>query len=124
MQGEAMTLDGLQDHVWRRLGPRKLIAGRKAVADLVQLAVENWPAEVLTSCRDDEQRQIVAAEVVRSMKRVHMAVSPEDNKTMAVLWLFLLQAVASAVVNLIMKWWLESASNRVFLVCWRKELTA
>ena len=119
-----MNLTSLQDHVWRRLGPRRLIAGRKTVADLVQLAVENWPAELLNMCRDEEQRRIVSEEVVRSIKRVHTAASPQDNTTMGILWVFLLQAVASAVVNIILKWWLESASNRVFLVCWRKELTA
>jgi hypothetical protein len=120
----AVTFDRLDDYVWRRLGPRRVLAGRKTVRDLVQLAIENWPAEMLNHCREDNERQVVVAEVVRSMKRLHMATAPDDNKTMGILWLFLLQAVASAVVQLVLKWWLESASNRVFLVAWRKDLTA
>jgi len=118
-----VTFDRLDDYVWRRLGPRRVLAGRKTVRDLVQLAVENWPAEMLNHCRDDAERQIVVGEVVKSMKRLHVATAPDDNKTMGILWLFLLQAVASAVVQLVLKWWLESASNRVFLVAWRKDLT-
>jgi hypothetical protein len=34
-----------------------------------------------------------------------------------------LQAVASAVVQLIIKWWLDRRSNRVLMAVWKQELT-
>ena len=119
-----MTLRTLQDHVWRRVGPRKWIVGRQTIDSLVQLAVESWPVKALNRCANDEERQEVAREIVQSVKLLRSTELQNDPKTMGIIGALLLEAVVSKVIDLILEWWFQSASNRVFLVCWRKELTS
>lgn len=118
-----MTLANLQELVWQRLPVRKRIAGRQAVNDLVQLAVESWPADLMNHAADDTERQIVCLEIERSMKRLYTACSHVDGITMGILWTFLLQALASLVVQKILEWWLERRAHRALLVAWKHELT-
>lgn len=118
-----MSLADLQVIVWRELPLRKRIAGRQVVNDLVQLAVEAWPAESMGSAADDAERDAVCQEVERSVKRMYFACSSADNITMGILWVFLLQALASIVVKKILEWWLERHANRALLLAWQHELT-
>ena len=37
------------------------------------------------------------------------------------IWTLLLSAVASAVIQVVLKWWLERRSNRVMLMIWQQE---
>lgn len=119
-----MTLCDLQAWVWRELPLRRVLAGRRVVDDLVQLTVETWPAELMNAAADDEQREIVAKEVERSVRRLHHACTAVDDTTYGVLWTFVLQALASLVIRLILEWWLERRSNRALLVVWQQELLA
>jgi len=118
-----VSMDELQSWVWRELPLRKRIAGRKVVDDLVQLTIETWPAELMNHAADDEQREIVAMEVERSVRRLHQACTTIDATTYGVLWTFVLQALVSLVVRLILEWWLERRSNRTLMIVWKSELT-
>lgn len=118
-----MTLPNLQELVWRKLPLRKRLAGRKAVDDLVQLTVEAWPVDYMNHAADDAERQVVCLEIEQSVKRLYTACSSVDSVTMGILWTFLLQALASLVVQKILEWWLERRANRAFLVAWKHELT-
>lgn len=118
-----MNLHDLQALVWQRLPIRKRIAGRDAVNDLVQLAVESWPADLMNHAADDTERQIVCLEIERSIQRLYTACSHVDTITMGILWTFLLQALASMVVQKVLEWWLERRANRALLVAWKHELT-
>lgn len=119
-----MTLEDLQAHVWRRLGVRKFLAGRDNVNDMVTLAVANWDDELLNACIDDEQRDVVCEHIVTNIKRGHQAVSGHEPQEYGFIWVLLLQALASLVVQLVLRWWLQSATNRVLLIGWRNELTS
>ena len=118
-----MTIRDLQTYVWRRLGVRKFLVGRAACDDLVQLAVKNWAGEFLKHAENDEERQIVAGVILQNVKRAHQVASGEDAQEYGVWWVFVLQAVASAIVQLIIKWWLDRRSNRVLMAVWKQELT-
>lgn len=120
---QAVTLPDLQLWVWRELPIRKVLVGRRVVDDLVQLTVETWPAEYMNHATNDTEREVVAKEVVRSVRRLHHACTAVDDTTYGVLWTFVLQALASLVVRLILEWWLERRSNRALLVTWQQELT-
>jgi hypothetical protein len=120
---QAVTLEDLQTWVWRELPLRKRIAGRKVVDDLVQLTIETWPGDLMNHAKDDEQREIVAMEVERSVRRLHQACTTIDATTYGVLWTFVLQALVSLVVRLILEWWLEQRSNRALMIVWKSELT-
>lgn len=118
-----MNLDGLQSYVWQRLPLRKRIAGRQVVDDLVQLSIESWPADLMNHAVDDTERQVVCLEIERSVKRLYTACSATDAVTMGILWTFLLQALASLIVQRILEWWLENRANRAFLIVMKHELT-
>lgn len=118
-----MTIGDLKDHVWRRLPLRKLLLGREAVDDLVELAVHNWEGEPLTYCTTDAQRQVVAGNIVHSVRRGYQAISGKDVEEYSMfLWPILLQAIASLVVQLILRWWLESRMNRIRVQVWQQEM--
>jgi hypothetical protein len=120
---QAVTLEELQTWVWRELPLRKRIVGKKVVDDLVQLTIETWPAELMNHAADGEQREIVAMEVERSVRRLHQACTTIDATSYGVLWTFVLQALVSLVVRLILERWMERRSNRALMVVWQAELT-
>ena len=118
-----MNLAGLQAYAWRRLPLGKYMVGRQTADDLVQLAVENWEAEYLNHARDDEGRQAVCLSMLASVKRGHQLASGKEAQEYGLIWTFLLQMLASAVIQILLRWWQERASNRVWLVTMKAELT-
>lgn len=118
-----MKLDQLQTYVWRRLPLGKFMVGRQTADDLVQLTVENWEAEYLNHAHDDEARRAVCASMLASVKRGHQLASGKEPQEYGFVWIFLLQILAGAVIEILLKWWLERASNRVSLVTMKAELT-
>lgn len=119
-----MTLSETQDYAWRRLGVRKHLVGRAVVNDMVELAIENWPGELLNHCQTDDDRRMVCDVIIDNMRRSHQVVSGRDPAEYGFIWAFILQAVASAVVQVILRWWLERRANRVLLLALKAELTA
>jgi len=110
-----MTQNDLTDYVWQKLGPRKYLAGRQRVAELVEQSVRTWPAEVLNECRDDSERQMVAQAAVTNIgRRIR-------DRQYGMIWTLLLTALASAVFQVILRWWLERRSNRVLMLVMRQE---
>lgn len=118
-----MRLQDLQRIVWRDLPIRKVLAGRSTVNDLVQLAIESFPADYMNHAADDAERQIVAMEIERSVRRLHHACTNVDAVSYGILWTFLLQGLVSLIVDRIVKWWLENRANRAFLLVMKHELT-
>ncbi len=118
-----MTIADLQTYVWRRLGVRKFLVGRATCDDFVQLAVENWAGEFLKYAQEQRERNIVAGVIVADIKRAHQVMSGREAAEYGMVWALVLQAVASAAVQLILKWWLERRANRVLLAVWKQEAT-
>lgn len=116
-----MTPAELKEHVWKSLGPRKWLVGRSQVDLLTQLAVENWHSDYMQAAENDNQRQIVADNTLADVKRVHQAVGGYGEREYGMIWAFLLSAVASAVIQVVLKWWLERRVNRVMLMVWQQE---
>jgi hypothetical protein len=118
-----MTLNDLKDTIWRQLPLRKILLGREAVDDLVELTVHNWEAEPLNHCTTDAQRQVVLRNTLHSVRRGYQVISGKDvDEYSMFFWPILLQAIASLVVQLIMRWWLEARMNRVRMVVWKTEM--
>lgn len=93
----------------------KLLAGKRNVSELTLSAIEHWEGEALNKCQgNDENTQIIAESMVRAVGR--------DHKEYGFLWMFLLQAVAVAIIQELIRWWFKSASNRVFMVAWQAEM--
>ena len=120
----AMTLTDLQEQCWASLPPiRKRLVGRQVVDDFVHLAVENWAGEYLNACQDNEQRQVYVHALLQQVKRGHQVMSGREHHEYGFVWVFLLQAVASAVIQWLVTWWLERRANRALMTVWQHELT-
>lgn len=118
-----MNLDQLQAYVWRRLPLGKFMVGKQTADDLVQLTVENWEAEYLNYAQDESAREAVCLSMLASVKRGHQLASGKDPQEYGFVWAFLLQMLASSVIQILLNWWQERASNRVWLVTMKSELT-
>lgn len=117
------SLKEIQDHVWRRLGIRKVIAGRSRVNELVEIAVANWDHEALKNAKDKKELAIVAEGMVVGIKRTDQMLGNYDSsQEYGFVWAILLQALVGAIVQILIKWWLESSQNRVILWSAKKEL--
>lgn len=119
-----MTLDELREQCWQALPPvRKRVVGREIVNDLVTLSVENWQSEYLNACHTNHEMGVYAAALRGNVKRGHQVTSGLEPQEYGFLWALLLQAVATAVIQWLIKWWLERSSNRVLMAGWQQELT-
>lgn len=118
-----MNLAQLQSHVWRHAPLGKFMCGRQTIDDLVQLTVENWETEYMNSARDWQSRRAVCDSILASVKRGHQLASGKDTTEYGFVWSFLLQMLAAAVIEIVLKWWLERPNNRVWLVAMKSELT-
>ena len=120
-----MTLAELQEQCWASLPPlRKRIVGRETVADFVTLAVENWEGDYLAACQDDRHRRVYVHSLLQHIKRLHQAASKYEPQEYGFIWVFVLQAVASAVIQYLVKWWFERRVNRVLMAGWKAEMTS
>jgi hypothetical protein len=119
-----VTLAEFKDQIWRDLPPiRRMMVGRERVDDLVEIAVHQWESQLLTQCTSDDERKIVAGNILQSVRRGYQAISGRDPEEYgSFFWPILLQAIASLVVHLIMQWWLTKRINRVRLEVWRTEM--
>ena len=118
-----MNLDTLQQYVWRRCPLGKHVIGRGTLNDLVQLTVEGWQGEYLRAANTDAERQIVCDGMQCGVKRMHQLISGKDPQEYGFIWAFVLQMMVSAIIQIILKWWMERPSNRVFLLTMQAELT-
>ena len=116
-----MNPSELKEHVWRSLGPRKWLVGRQQVDLLTELAVEGWHNDYMQAATNDAERQVVCRTMLADMKRLHQAVGGYGEREYGMIWALLLSAVASAVIQAILKWWLEKRVNRVMLLVWQQE---
>ena len=119
-----MTFDELQDACWSAMPRiRRRIAGRDAVNDFVWLAVQNWEPEYLSACMENNQQRVYADVLLKHIKSAHQATSEYDAHEYGFIWAFLLQAVAVAVIQWLVQWWLEGNAHRGLMAGWKRELT-
>ena len=116
-----MTLPDLKAHVWKKLGIRKHLVGRREVDLLTQLSVENWQGDFLNAADSPEERAIVAQGMLSAVRRVHQAVGSYGDREYGFIWTFLLSSLASAVIQILIKWWLERRTNRALMLVWQYE---
>jgi hypothetical protein len=116
-----MMLADLQQRVWRRLGLRKHFVGRDEVDLLVRLTVENWQSDYYSAAHSDAELQVVTQGTLVAVKRMHQAVGGYGDRDYGMIWTLLLSAVANAIIQIVLKWWLERRSHRVLLLVWQQE---
>lgn len=118
-----MTVADFKLWVWRHVGIRRHLVGRQTIDDFTELAIQHWEPQLLNQCADQTQREVVLEEVLKSAKRGYQVVSGKEPEEYGFFWALVLQAVASIVVQLVLRWWFESRMNRVRMLVWQQELT-
>lgn len=114
-----MGPEELCEYVRSRLPLRARLVGKERLNDLVLIAVTEWPIEPLMSCArgsGSEEKILdgISASVARTYETVH-----GSEKKYGFLWAFVLSSVVSAIVQLVLQWWLERVSHRVKMVSWQ-----
>lgn len=116
-----MKVDELKMWVWRNVGIRRRLVGRAVIDDFTELAVMHWEPENFRAAVSAEQRAAVVENVLRSVKRGYQVVSGKEVEEYGIFWSLVLQAIASIVVQLVLRWWLDSRMNRVRMLVWQQE---
>ena len=116
-----MKVDELKLWVWRNVGIRRRLVGRAVIDDFTELSVMHWETENFRAAVSAEQRAAVVENVLRSVKRGYQVVSGKEVEEYGIFWSLVLQAVASIVVQLVLRWWLDSRMNRVRMLVWQQE---
>jgi hypothetical protein len=125
MQGDSMTLDELKAEAWKSLPPiRKRLAGRIACDELVVEAVRNWSSDFVAACHDETHRREYAQQLVNMMRVSHQPRSGISQQEYGFIWMFLLMAVASAVVQWLVQRWLDNNVTREQMDAWQREVAS
>jgi hypothetical protein len=113
-----MTFDDLTDQCWADLPPlRKRLVGRDTVRQMLEDAVAEWDNESLvTSQSDDDLRAYESALVERVKTR------RSGQEYGFVLLSIIATAVLVAVIQWLVKWWLDRNFNRIMLAGWQREM--
>lgn len=114
-----MGPEELCNFVRSRLPLRARLVGKERLNDIVLMAVTEWPIEPLMACGrggDVEEKLLdgVSASVSRTYESVH-----GSDKRYGFLWAFVLSSVVSAIVQLVLEWWLSRPANRVKMAAWQ-----
>lgn len=117
------TLGQFQQFVWDRLPPRREVAGREMVNDLVALAIQEWPVDLLSQSDPNSAAELAALrQVIISMKR--QAEFIYGQKRFAGVWFVALQILIPVIVQVILDWWKKRKVNRSRLTLWRRKWRA
>lgn len=113
--------DDLCREVWRRLPMGKYLIGRARIRELTEMSVGALQPGLLMHCASEQEEEVVAAEAVRSVRRITEAVEYADPITM---WSLLLQYLVMAIVQVLIERWRKSARERAELTRWHQEMTS
>jgi hypothetical protein len=120
-----MTLDELKADAWASLPPiRKRLAGRAVCDELVTEAVRNWSGDYLAACKDEAHLQDYVRQLVNMVRVSHQPRSGISTQEYGFVWMFLLMAVASAVVQWLVKRWLDNHFDAEQMQAWQREVAS
>lgn len=115
-----MTVEDFQDEMWDRMGPRKYVAGREAVYDLIAVAVQEWPTEDLVHVKSGSGAEIYQTDRLKQAIRRHMILTHGESKQFSFIWTLIFSAIVNEVVKVILAWWWNSDKNRGLIRKWRQ----
>lgn len=119
MEESTATLGQFRHYIWNQLPPRRAVAGKEVVHDLVTLAVQEWPDEALAQADPDSAQEFEAIKVlIVSMKR--QAEFLYGQRQFAGLWMAALQILIPVIVQAILDWWRNRREHRGRLLGWRR----
>lgn len=102
----------LQDYVRSRMPMRSRLVGRSSMDALVSDAVAEWPISPLMECTHgtEAEGRVLSGVADRVRKR---------RQRYGFFWSLLLASALSAIIKIILEWWLSRPANRVKLAGWQ-----
>lgn len=101
---------------------RKRVAGRQTFNELLAATVQSWSPEAAAACQDDDGRRRFARELLERVRNRHQAMTGHTQQEYGFIWMFLLAAVASAVIQWLIKRWLDNHFPAEQVAAWQQEL--
>lgn len=119
-----MTQQDLRDEIWGGMPfARKRLVGRERVDDLITMSIESSPLDLLQHVgRDSREQDVVVSEWSKSVKRSYCLICG-DEATFGPLFWILVSPLLQYIIKRLIEWWFESASHRVIMAGWKRELT-
>jgi hypothetical protein len=110
----------LQKYVWRRLGLRKHFVGKDRVYELVEDAVLQFDCDAVANAKGLKDLDIAAQNMTETITRTF---DQQEAEEYGFIWVILLQALAGTIVQILIRWWLESSENRSTMEAIRREMS-
>lgn len=116
--------DNILEDIWQRLGPAKFFVGRRRVKRLAERAVAKMPDTLPERCW--QQMQHTKIEIAYRHELDHFAKDiageiGEDEFGSVMVLLFI--GLVTAIVQVLLEWWLLADTHRIQFAQWKKELT-
>lgn len=112
-------MEDLCNYVRERLPLRARLVGKERLNDIVMMTVTEWPITQLTSAvRGSAAEEKILDGVAQSVAMTYESVRGSD-KRYGFFWAFVLSSVISAIVQLVLQWWLSRAANRAKMAAWQ-----
>lgn len=106
------NLDDLAEMAFQSLPIRQRVIGRARVRDIVETAVYEWPVRQLTTANGDEAQEKDVFDVLPAqVESSYTGRYGEKEYGFAILSIILVAAI-SAIVQVLIKWWLEKRLNK------------
>lgn len=122
MARSTTTLPQFQEYIWSKLPePQRNRAGKEAVYDLVAVAVQEWPDELLSQSSPGDEIEVTALDKLRKNIDRHMELTYGSKDEYGMIWIVLLQILGPIVINLILEWWRKRKENRGRIRIWRRK---
>lgn len=116
-----MTLQEMRDAAWKAAPVlRKRMVGRETFDELVDAAVANWDGDYMATV----DRAKYAGELLGRVKVTHEKASGMTQQEYGFIWVFLLVTVASAVIQWLVKRWLDRNFDSDDVQRWKAEMAA
>jgi len=101
-----MSLDQLEDHVWREMGSKKHAVGRWRINRLTRRCVKRWP--------EGDEVTLPAVELIEA--------DEHKDVQMGIILTLILGAIIQEIVRILAAWYRENHKNKVLMMGFKKGL--
>lgn len=114
------TLPQFQDYVWEQLPFQRGMLGKEVVQDVLSVAVQEWPDELLSQCAANSPEEMRVLEELKSSVKRHLQLTYGPDK-FGSLWLVALQILLPIIIDQMVKWWRRRKEHRGRIRIWRRK---
>ena len=105
--------------MWEMCPVRREVLEREVVDDMVTLAVQQWPAEELSSVDPSSQEEValmhrLAWDVRRMLEVIY------GHERFLGLWIVGVKALLPHLLSVMLAWWRKRKDNRAKIIIWRR----